>query len=118
MGIARVQTVDNCCILGALAVRDILHCMGRTDATVIKSRLHIEVIKGDLPFAVTIGSPYAPSLPGQWNAHMAVKVGDLIIDPTIGQAKCFWNNLPQSVVFRDNMGAGERVRLTENCSVR
>ncbi|PRA85920.1 hypothetical protein CQ054_10655 [Ochrobactrum sp. MYb29] len=108
--------VIQCCILSALTVRDILHGMGRRDAAVFKSGLQVEVTAGGLPYAVTIGSPIAAEIPGQWNAHMVVKLGDLIIDPTIGQASRDWNNLPQSAVFRDGMCAGRRVQLTENHS--
>lgn len=108
--------VINCCILSALTLRDILHGMGRRDATLLKSGLHIEITAGSLPYAVTIGSPLAAELPGQWNSHMVVKLGDLIIDPTIGQARRGWNNLPLSAVFRDDISAGRRVRLTENHS--
>jgi len=108
--------VIQCCILSALTVRDILHGMGRRDAAVCKSGLQVEVVEGSLPYAVTIGSPLAAEIADQWNAHMVVKLGDLVIDPTIGQARRAWNNLPQSAVFRDGMCAGRRVQLAENHS--
>lgn len=113
------EPVINSCILGALAVRDILHGMGRTDAIVLKSGLHIQAFKEARPYrSITIGSPLAPRNPGHWNAHMIVKLGNLIIDPTLGQARRSWNGLPKSAVFENHTDARGQLHLTEDCSVR
>src|SRR5690606_22118166 len=107
------RPVVNCCVLGALAVRDILHGMGRTDAVVLKSGLHIQRFEGGKPDnSVTIGDPSAPRLPGLVNAHMVVRLGNLIIDPTLGQVRRWWNDLPRSAVIKIETGSGRRLQLT------
>lgn len=106
--------VVNCCILATHAVRDILHGMGRKDATVFTSGLRVESLVGETaPASHTIGCPEAERIPGCWNAHMTVRIGDLIIDPTIGQARYSWNDLPQSAILRNHVCAGTKVQLTE-----
>src|SRR5690606_33269486 len=50
----------NCCILSALAVRDILHGLGRRDAVVLRMGLDIRVLEGsELPHSISIGNPAA-----------------------------------------------------------
>lgn len=109
-----ILPVVNCCILAAHAVRDILHGMGRRDATVFTSGLRVESIAEDTaPVSHTVGCPEAEKLPGCWNAHMTVRFGDLLIDPTIGQARYSWNDLPQSAILRNHICSGKKVPLTE-----
>jgi len=97
----------NCCILSALAVRDILHGLGRRDAVVLRMGLDIRVLEGsELPHSISIGNPAAEKVAGCLNAHMIVRLGDFIIDPTIGQTKRFWNEMPRSAISR----AGSRNR--------
>jgi len=112
------RPVINCCVLSALAVQDILHGMGHIDAIVVKSGLHLQRFEGGKPYhSVTIGSPSTPSLPGLVNAHMVVKLGNLIIDPTIGQVRRSWNDIPKSAVIKTYIGSGRRLQLTDKCSV-
>lgn len=97
-----------CCVLSALAIRDIILKIGRRDAVVMRTGLSVRLLSGrDIPYALTIGSPQSWMIAKAMNAHMVVRVGDLLIDPTIGQAKRDWNELPRSAIFKMGAFAGE-----------
>lgn len=91
------------CIYSALAVLDILKGMGRDDASVQKVGLDVRQLRSDgsVVRGLGIGHPrYAPvsSRPG-WNAHLTVRVGDLLIDPSVAQAQRSWNDLPHYCIL-------------------
>lgn len=94
-----VQSPLYCCIAAALSVHDILHNCGRTDARVVRSGLDVRLLSGELPYSLTIGDPSAPVLDGMWNAHMTVRLGDVVLDPSYGQTKRSWNHSPHAAVF-------------------
>lgn len=88
------------CILLALIVRDILHGMGRSDAVVMPVGAQLLRYSNREPLNVlTIGSPDAPVLPNAWNAHMVVKIGDILFDPTCGQTQRHWNAAPDTAAL-------------------
>ena len=87
------------CIYSALAVLDVLKCMGRTDAFVQKVGLDVRRFASDcntLRQGLAVGTPgYVPSgKEKRWNAHLIVRLGDVFIDPSISQARRPWNDLP------------------------
>lgn len=87
------------CILVALCVRDILRAAGRGDATEYRTGMEVRLISGNLPYSLAIGEPNAPYIPNGWNAHMTVRIGDILLDPTHGQTKRHWNNSPYAAAF-------------------
>jgi hypothetical protein len=87
------------CILMALCLRDILHKCGRPDARLFRSGLDVRQVGGDFPRVLTIGDPTAAKLEGKWNAHMTVRLGDFLFDPSFGQTKRFWNSSPHCAAF-------------------
>lgn len=88
------------CILLALIVRDILHGIGRSDAVVMPVGAQLLRYSNREPLnALTIGSPDAPVLPNAWNAHMVVKIGDILLDPTCGQTQRHWNAAPDTAAL-------------------
>lgn len=87
------------CILMALCLQDILHKCGRPDARLFRSGLDIRQGSGDFPRMLMIGDPTAPRLERMWNAHMTVRLGDFLFDPSFGQTKRFWNHSPHCAAF-------------------
>lgn len=83
------------CILAALCVRDILHEIGR-DALIFRTGLEVRRVTNGQDRSITIGDPASPKLAGQWNAHMTVRLGDILLDPTHGQTKRDWNAAPRA----------------------
>jgi hypothetical protein len=79
------------CILAALSVRDILRRSDRPDATVAKFGLLLRRFSSDPMREVATGDNTAPLLPNASNAHMIVRLGNVILDPTFGQFKRDWN---------------------------
>lgn len=102
------------CILLALIVRDILHGIGRSDAVVMPVGAQLlRYSNRELLNALTIGSPDAPVLPNAWNAHMVVKIGDILFDPTCGQTQRHWNAAPDTAALLFRPGCG-KVSLFEH----
>lgn len=99
-----------CCLMSALVVRDVLHHIGRRDATVMRSGLDIRMI-GGTGNIITVGSIDAKRTPGLWNAHMVVRLGNLLVDPTIGQARRPWNVLPHSAIWKNCANSGKSIEL-------
>lgn len=87
------------CILMALCLQDILHKCGRPDARLLRSGLDVRQPSGDFQHVLTVGDPAAPRLEGMLNAHMSVRLGDLLFDPSFGQTKRFWNRSPHCAAF-------------------
>lgn len=111
------QSPLNRCILAALSVRDILHDAGRADAQVLISGVDLRQLDGD-NFSLTVGHPSAPRLNGFLNAHMTVRLGDFIIDPTSGQTSRFWNCVPRASAFLICNGGIETIEIAPTSSVR
>jgi hypothetical protein len=99
------------CILMALCLQDILHKCGRPDARLFRSGLDIRQGSGDFPRMLMIGDPTAPRLEGMWNAHMAVRLGDFLLDPSFGQTKRFWNRSPHCAAFLAAAPAGHMLEI-------
>lgn len=100
--------VLNRCILAALCVRDILHAIGR-DALVFRTGLEVLRLTNSQDRSLMIGDPSSPKLAGQWNAHMTVRFGNILLDPTHGQTKRDWNDAPRAAAFSFASGEGRSV---------
>ncbi len=87
------------CILSALTVRDTLHAVGRRDAITLRSGLDLRMTTGYPRHSLTIGTPSTPKLEKKWNAHLVVRLGDILVDAVYGQTKRHWNNSPRGAVF-------------------
>jgi len=102
------------CILSALAVRDTLHTIGRSDAMVAPVGVKMVRMRDGRELNVqTIGDPGAPALPTHWNAHMVVQLGDMIFDPSHGQMQRFWNAAPDTAALCRAGKSAEKVSLYE-----
>lgn len=82
------------CLFSALAVRDILRFSGFPAAKIMQVGSYVSGREGPAPYYVVSGDPTAPQVKGKMNAHVIVALGDIIIDPTLIQARRFWNRLP------------------------
>lgn len=87
------------CIFSAFSLRDILHGTGRLDAVAVRSGLDVRRLTGDFPRILTIGNPSSPRIKRKWNAHLAVQLGDILLDPSFGQTKRPWNHSPPCAAF-------------------
>lgn len=106
------------CILAALAVRDILHSCGREDAVVSRCGLEGRRVSGQPHYSVGIGLPSAPKLQTMWNAHLIVRLGDILIDPSHGQTKRAWNQSPQAVAVLSDLGPKKTITVDAGCDVQ
>lgn len=106
------------CILVALCVRDILRAAGRADAAEYRSGMEVRVISGKLPYSLAIGAVDAPYIPNAWNAHMTVRLGDIILDPTHGQTKRHWNASPYAAAFLFSKTSVQRLAIDQASHVR
>lgn len=96
------------CIFAALAVCDIVNSRSAFQAEVHISGLQVRLLDrltGHSKRVLAIGHPSGPSGPMDWNAHLVVKIGKLLLDPTLGQASRDWNRLPHIGVFSLNAPA-------------
>ncbi|PTM92868.1 hypothetical protein [Mycoplana dimorpha] len=87
----------NRCIYAALAVRDILNRSGRSKAEVYTCGLEVRLVDGqtgDTKKGIAVGRPFGPSGRKDWNAHLVVKFGGFLFDPTLIQTRRPWNKLP------------------------
>lgn len=102
------------CIYSALSVLDILHALGRTDARPFKTGLELHMVS-NAPFVparvLTIGYPGTPFVKGAWNAHLVVRLGDILIDPAIAQMKRDWNDMPHYAAFLAGAPEGHSIEL-------
>lgn len=87
------------CIFMALAALDILHGIGRTDAVARRSGLAVHGLLGDELARLVIGDPKAPALPKKINMHATVSLGEIRLDPSLGQTRRWWNHLPDFAAF-------------------
>ncbi|MHA6643721.1 hypothetical protein [Mesorhizobium sp. A623] len=108
--LSSTKPIISCCILSALAVRDILHGVGRCDAEVFRSGLELLSDRPDGGWLM-IGDPMTPVVDGLWPAHMTVKLGDYLIDPVIGQTKRPWNDMPRSMILQADRDPGVPLEL-------
>jgi hypothetical protein len=86
------------CILAALCVRDILAALGRRDAVATKCGLLVRRLTESTINELTIGAPQAEAIENHWNAHLVVRLGDVVLDPTFGQTRREWNHSPRATV--------------------
>jgi hypothetical protein len=88
------------CLLAASALVDVLHSLGHTEAAFHRSGLNLSMYRhGELSMTATAGHPSAPQNRQLWNAHMTVRWGDIILDPTFGQLQADWNSVPLFTTF-------------------
>lgn len=106
------------CILSALALRDALRNVGRRDAAAIRSGLHIITLQGEESRSITVGSPDAKKQPRLCNTHVVVRLGGLLLDPTLGQARRYWNAAPRAGILRYEPAMNEHLQLLSNCRPR
>ena len=106
------------CIFSALVLRDHLHDTGRTDAQVEVSGIDLRQIAGGEEYSITVGSPSAPCLQGLWNAHMTVRLGDFLLDPTSGQTKRPWNCAPWASAFLIGNAGVKTIEIEPNLPVK
>ena len=100
------------CILMALVTRDTLQAVGRTDAVVAPMGQRLVGMCGDeTPRNITIGCPGGPVGPKAWNAHMVVRLGDIVLDPTCGQTQRYWNAAPDAAALLFERKRGHKVGL-------
>lgn len=98
----------NRCILVALMVRDTLRGLGRSDAKVLAvGSQHLQFFGGKLLNSMTTGCPSARKIRGLWNAHMVVRIGDIVLDPSCGQTQRFWNAAPDAAALLIQSGLKE-----------
>ncbi|WP_117196496.1 hypothetical protein [Rhizobium terrae] len=103
----------NRCIYAALAVRDILNKRGIVAAEVYTCGLQIRLFDpntGQTLKGIAVGNPEGLAGPKHWNAHLVVRAGDFLFDPTLVQASRPWNDLPHVGAFR--FGAPEWHHVT------
>lgn len=88
------------CIYAANAVVDILHALGQNNAVCFRSGLDLRMMRGGkVVRGRTIGHPAAQRDPLLWNAHLTVRIGNLLFDPSHAQMKAHWNNVPHYAAF-------------------
>lgn len=107
------RPIIDCCILCALTVRDILRAAGRQDAQVFRSGVDLRCDR-DGGGWLTVGGPDSPAIDRMWPAHMTVKMGKYLIDPTSGQFRRPWNDLSRSIILKANDDPGVPLTLQEN----
>ncbi|RUM99474.1 hypothetical protein EET67_00760 [Pseudaminobacter arsenicus] len=103
------------CIFSAFSLRDILHRSGRPDAVAVRSGLDVRRLTGDFPHILTIGDPASPRIKGKWPAHLAVQLGDILLDPSFGQTKRPWNHSPHCAAFLIGAPDGHMVDISTDC---
>jgi hypothetical protein len=104
----------NRCIYAALSVMDILHATGRHEAQVARLGLDLTMHSDDPftePRGLTIGHPASPKVDGLLNAHLVVRLGDILIDPSFAQVKRDWNSMPHFIGLLENAPAGHAVAI-------
>ncbi|MBL0934382.1 MAG: hypothetical protein IBJ07_06500 [Rhizobiaceae bacterium] len=109
------------CIFAAMSVLDVLHATGRPDARVMKTGLDIRVVTDDpsIPMRVlTAGHPDTPFSPHSWNAHLVVRLGDILIDPSFAQTRRDWNDSPHYAAFLAGAPEGHTVILQGNLQMK
>jgi hypothetical protein len=106
------------CIFSALCLRDILHATGRPDAVAVRSGLDVRRMTGDLPRILTIGDPSSPRIKRKWNAHLAVQLDDILLDPSFGQTKRPWNHSPHCAAFLVGAPDGHVVDVNDGIEAR
>lgn len=100
------------CIYAAMSVLDVLRATGRPDARVMKTGLDIRMVPADpsiLKRVMTVGHPDTPFSPHSWSAHLIVRLGDILIDPSFAQTRRDWNNSPHYAAFLAGAPAGHIV---------
>lgn len=106
------------CIYASLALCDILHGTGRTDAQPVRTGLDVRGYYNDQLYILTVGDPETPMLPRKINAHVVVRLGNIIVDPAFAQTRRWWNNLPHYAAFRVGAPEGETIGLNGGCDAR
>jgi hypothetical protein len=109
------------CIFAAMSVLDVLHATGSPDARVMKTGLDIRVVTDDpsIPMRViTAGHPDTPFSPHSWNAHLVVRLGDILIDPSFAQTRRDWNDSPNYAAFLAGAPEGHTVVLQGNLEMK
>lgn len=102
------------CIRTALTVRDIFHALGRKNAVVDAVGLKLVRMKAGVELnCLLLGDPGAPVLQNKWNAHMVVRLGNFIFDPSHGQIQRFWNAAPDTLAIPVNDKCTKKVSLYE-----
>lgn len=102
------------CIFTALTVRDTLHAVGRTDAIVTPVGMKLVQTLGTKKVnVITIGCPGSPIRHNCWPAHMVVRLGDIVLDPTCGQTQRFWNAAPDAAALMFEPKSGRKVELED-----
>lgn len=106
------------CIFSAFSLRDILHGSGRPDAVSVRSGLDVRRLTGDFPRILTIGDPSSPRIKRKWNAHLTVRLGDILLDPSFGQTKRPWNHSPHCAAFLVGAPDGHVVDVSDGIEAR
>lgn len=100
------------CILACCALKDVLQALGRCDAILHRCGLNVTAHRaGKLAHWETIGHPEVVPVTHLWNAHMTVRVGNLLVDPTFGQIQTPWRDVPTYAVFDFQQRSRERFVL-------
>ncbi|PWK59693.1 hypothetical protein [Aminobacter sp. AP02] len=99
------------CLLVASALVDVFHALGRVDASFHRTGINVRTYHGDAPVSsTTVGHPAAPRISHLWNAHMIVRLGELLFDPTFVQMLAPAGPVLHAAVFRhEDGGATHRV---------
>ncbi|MGE0768549.1 MAG: hypothetical protein AB7L90_19020 [Hyphomicrobiaceae bacterium] len=108
----------NRCIYSAFSLRDILHRTGRPDAVLVRSGLDVRRTSGEFPRILTIGDPSSPRIKRKWNAHLTVRLGDILLDPSFGQTKRPWNHSPHCAAFLVGAPHGHVVNVSDGTEAR
>lgn len=87
------------CILGALTVQDILRATGHNVSVIPVGLQLVRAYRDKKLNMLTVGEPNAPPIRNGWNAHMVVKIGDILLDPTSGQIQRSWNAAPDAAAL-------------------
>lgn len=109
------------CIYAAMSVLDVLRATGRPDAFALKTGLDVrmETVVPGIPMSiVTIGHPNTPYSPHTWSAHLVVRLGDILIDPSFAQTRRDWNNSPHYAAFLAGAPEGHTVILPGNLPMK
>ncbi|TBE45423.1 hypothetical protein ELH02_14105 [Rhizobium ruizarguesonis] len=102
------------CVRTALAVRDIFHAVGRKDALVAPVGVKLVRMKAGIELdGLLLGDPKAPVLLNKWNAHMVVRLGSIIFDPSHGQMQRSWNAAPDTLAIASKDKCTQKVSLYE-----
>jgi len=92
------------CLLGSTALNDVLHKLGRTDATFFRvGCANSIVVNGERANVGAVGHPGAPRGP-LWNAHMTNLLGNIILDSTFGQLNKLNFSAPDFAVVKRHEG--------------